>query len=44
MMPPPGPTSPTAQFEVQAATGVFELEDVDAVPEPELFTAETLNM
>jgi hypothetical protein len=44
MTPPPGPTSPTAQFEVQATTGVFELEDVDTVPEPELFTAETLNM
>ena len=44
MTPPLGPISPTAQFEVQAATGVFELEDVDTVPEPELFKAETLNM
>ena len=44
MIPPPGPTSPTAQFEVQAATGVIDLDDEDALPFPELLVAETLKL
>jgi hypothetical protein len=44
MIPPPGPTSPTAQFEVQATTGVIDLDDEDALPFPELLVAETLKI
>ena len=44
MIPPPGPTSPTAQFEVQAIKGVIDLDDDDALPLPELLAAETLKI
>jgi hypothetical protein len=44
MIPPPGPTSPTAQFEVQAATGVIDLDEPDALPFPELLAAKTLKI
>ena len=44
MIPPPGPTSPTAQFEVHAATGVIDLDEPDALPFPELLAAKTLKI
>ena len=44
MIPPPGPTSSTAQFEVQATKGVIDLDDDDALPLPELLAAETLKI
>ncbi len=42
MIPPAGPTSPTAQAEVQGAEGVRAADTDDSVPEPEELTALTL--